>query len=65
MKTRKQIREIAKDAIQEALSKAYYRISDNPDEFDLTEDEVQDVIKTMDDICDALCKRMGRKHYTV
>lgn len=65
MKTRKQIREIAKDAIQEALSKACYRISDNPDEFNLTEDEVQDVIKIMDDICDTLCKRMGRKHYTV
>ena len=47
------------------LTKAYYRISDNPDEFDLTEEEMQDVIKTMDDICEALCKRMGRQHYTV
>ena len=32
MKTKKQIREIAKDAIQKALSKAYYQVSDNPDE---------------------------------
>lgn len=65
MKTKKQIREIAKDEIQKALSKAYYRVSDNPDDFELSEDELQEVIKTMDEISTALCKRMGREHYTV
>ena len=60
-----QIREIAKDCIQKALSKAYYTVSDNPDDYGLTEGELYEVIQAMDSICEQLCKRMGREHYTV
>ncbi len=63
--TKTEIREKAKDAIQEALAVAYYRVSDNPSEHDLTEEEAEEVINVMNQICEQLCKRMGRKHYTM
>ncbi len=63
--TKPEIREMAKDFIQKALSSAYYKVSDDPDEYDLTEDEADEVVKAMNQICEQLCKRMGRKHYTV
>lgn len=60
-----EIREKAKDAIQKALSKAYYHVSDNPEEYGATDDEAVEIIAEMDRICEQLCKRMGRTHYTV
>ena len=59
------IREKAKDAIQEALSIAYYRVSDDPEKYGATEDEAVEIIAEMDRICEQLCKRIGRTHYTV
>ena len=60
-----EIREKAKDAIQKALSSAYYRVSDNPEEFGASDDEAAEIIAEMDRICEQLCKRIGRTHYTV
>ena len=65
MKTKTEIREKAKDVIQEALAAAYYKVSDDPSKYDLTDEEAEEVIKAMNQICEQLCKRMGRKHYTV
>lgn len=60
-----EIKNKAKDLIQEALATAYYKIADNPSGHDLTEEEAEEVIKAMNSICEQLCKRMGRKHYTL
>ena len=60
--TKTEIREKAKDFIQKALAVAYYKVSDADD---LTDEEAEEVIKAIDQICEQLCKRMGRKHYTM
>lgn len=60
-----EIRERAKDIIQEAFSVAYYKVSEDTSEHDLTEEEAEEVIKAMNHICEQLCKRMGREHYTM
>lgn len=63
--TKTEIREKAKDVIQEALAVAYYTVSDDPSKHDLTEEEAEEVVKAMNQICEQLCKRMGREHYTM
>lgn len=60
-----QKREIAKDIIQEALSMAYYKISDDPDNYGVTEEEAMEISEIINGICKHLCYRMGRDHYTV
>lgn len=65
MKTKTEIKELAKDLIQDSLSSCYYKVADNPSSYELTEDEALEVSNEINRICAALCKRMGREHYTV
>lgn len=60
--TKTEIRVKAKDFIQKALAVAYYKVLDDDG---LTDEEAEEIIKEMDQICEQLCKRMGRKHYTM
>ena len=47
MKTNKELRKIAKERLVSALASAYYTVCDNPDNFGLTEDEADEVVKFM------------------
>ena len=65
MKTKKELREIAKEALVDALAKAYYAISDDPDEHGLTEEEAEAVVALMDTYGTTMCKAIRKKYYTV
>jgi len=65
MKTKKELREIAKEALVDALAKAYYDVSDNADEHGLTEDEVEEVIELMRTYGTTMCKAIRKEYYTV
>ncbi len=64
MKTNKELREIAKDRLVSALASAYYTVCDNPDNFGLKEDEVNEVIKFMNSYGATMCKAIRREYYT-
>lgn len=55
-------KKIAKDTLLSALSVAYYRISDN--EEDYTEEEKEEIIKYMNQYGEAMAKRIGKQYYT-
>lgn len=65
MKTKKELRNIAKQTLVKALAKAYYDVSDHADDFSLTEDEVIEVIEFMDSYGKTMCKAIREKYYTV
>lgn len=65
MKTKKELREIAKEALVDALAKAYYSISDDPSEHDLTEEEANEVIAYMHTYGTTMCKAIRKDFYTV
>ncbi len=65
MKTNKELREIAKEALVDALAKAYYDISDNSDAHGLTEEEAQEVIAYMSTYGATMCKAIRKEYYTM
>ena len=65
MKTKTELREIAKDALMSALAVAYYRIADNPDEYGLTDEEVEEVCSLMNKYGETMGKSIKKKFYTL
>lgn len=64
MKTKQELREIAKSTLVGALANAYYSIADNPREYELTEEEVQTVIAFMNNYGTTMCKAIRKDYYT-
>ena len=62
MKSKKELREIAKSVLARAVSNASYQIVDEPDRFDLTEEEVNAVVEYIDAYGTTMCKSI-RKEY--
>ena len=65
MKTKKELRNIAKDSLVNALAKAYYAVVDNADYLDLTEEETEQVITLMDNYGQTMCKAIRKEYHTV
>lgn len=65
MKTKTELREIAKEALVDALAKAYYDISDNAEDRGLSEDDVEEIIKYMNNYGRTMCNAIRKKYYTV
>lgn len=65
MKHKKELRNIAKNTLVNALAKAYYAISDNADALDLTEEEVEQVIMLMNNYGQTMCKAIRKEYYTL
>lgn len=65
MKTNKELRKVAKEALVAALAKAYYPITDNPDWFGLTEDEAYQVTELMNSYAATMCRAIRKEYYTV
>lgn len=65
MKTKTELREIAKNSLTRALSKAYYSVVDNQEDLGLSEDELNEVLKLMDNYGKAMCKSIRKDYYTV
>lgn len=70
---KREMRELAKDIIQNSLSTAYYNVVDNnigyymDEDMDstLSEEEKDELVDEINKICRSLCKHMGREHYTL
>ena len=65
MKTKTELKEIAKNRLVEALAVAYYKIFDNPDEYGLTDEEVNEVCSLMNKYGETMSKSIKKKFYTL
>ncbi len=65
MKTKTELKNIAKERLVEALSVAYYDIAAHPDKYGLTEGEADIVInELMHKYGESMARAIGRKYYT-
>lgn len=60
-----ELRKVAKQVITDALAVAYYKVVDEPDSYELSEDEANEVVKYMGDYCRSICKQLGTTYYTM
>lgn len=63
MKTRTELKELAKEVLMEAVSAAYYKVSDG-DWYDLTEEEQETVILLIRKYGIAMGKAIGKRYYS-
>lgn len=63
MKTKKELRNIAKEALVDALAKAYYSVTDG-DDYELTDEEVSLVVELMNKYGSTMCKSINKEYFT-
>ena len=65
MKSKKELKEIAKAVFTEALANAGYSIYEGRIGRDLTPDEVGAALAYLDKYSEAACKKIGTRYYTL
>lgn len=65
MKSKRELRDIAKERLVGALAKAYYSVCDDPEFYGLTDDEADVVVKYMNSYGETMCKAIRKEYYTV
>ena len=66
MASRRDLRDMAKERLRDALSVAYYEFVDgeNTDYNELSEEDKEAVLGFIDQYGTAMCKAIGKKYYT-
>lgn len=66
MASRRDLRDMAKERLRDALSVAYYEFVDgeNADYNELTEEDQEAVLYYIDQYGESMCKAIGKKYYT-
>ena len=66
MASRRDLRDMAKERLRDALSVAYYEVVDgeNTDYNELSEEDKEAVLCFIDQYGTAMCKAIGKKYYT-
>ena len=66
MASRRDLRDMAKERLRDALSVAYYEFVDgeNIDYNELSEEDKEAVLNFIDQYGTAMCKAIGKKYYT-
>lgn len=59
-----ELKEIAKEVLKDSIAVAYYKISDNPREYNLTPEEEAQVISYINKYGEAACKAFGKEYIT-
>lgn len=65
MATKRQLIEIAKERLVDALAVAYYALDDEEAFICLDEDEKQEVYALVDKYGKAMCKAISKKYYSM
>ncbi len=61
MKTKRELRELAKALLVKTTEIAIYQIGDEPERYDLSEEEEQQVLKYIEQYATAMCKAIGKE----
>lgn len=66
MASKRELRDMAKERLREALSVAYYVFTDgeNTDYNELSEEDQEAVLYYIDQYGESMCKAIGKKYYT-
>ena len=66
MASKRELRDMAKERLRDALSVAYYEFVDgeNTDYNELSEEDKEKVLYFIDQYGESMCKAIGKKYYT-
>ena len=66
MASKRELRDMAKERLRDALSVAYYEFVDGENTYynELSEEDKEKVLYFIDQYGEAMCKAIGKKYYT-